>query len=82
MTLGEYAKEQIHNNRLTAKDVREGRTVFTYLDSLDYERRNQLLQEEHHKTWQSMTPVQQAGFIIDFEAMIRQKKRADNGKLK
>ena len=35
MTLGEYVKETIYNNRITAKDVREGRTGFNHLDSLD-----------------------------------------------
>lgn len=77
----EYVKEYIYNNRITAKDVREGRTGFNYLDSLDPEKREQLSQE-NRKIWESMTPDRQARLIADFEAILRQKRRMDGGKLK
>jgi hypothetical protein len=77
----EYIKEHIYNNKINADDIREGRTGFKYWDSLDQEKRSQLMQESH-ASWQSMTPKERAKVIFKFEAEIRKKRRADNGKLK
>jgi hypothetical protein len=38
--------------------------------------------QESHASWQSMTPKERANVIFEFEAEIRKKRRADNGKLK
>ncbi len=77
MTLGEYVREHIYNNRISYKDVKEGRTGFNHLDTLDPQKRNQLL-EQHRKIWESMSLDQQASFILDFEAMIRKRQRTDS----
>lgn len=71
MTLGEYVKSNIYNNRISARDVVEGRTGFNYLDSLDPKTRSRLSQE-NRMILESMTLDQQARLVADFEAIIRE----------
>ena len=73
----EYVKSNIYNNRISAKDIREGRTGFNHLDSLDPKTRSRLSQE-NRKIWESMNSDQQARFILDFEALIRKRQRSDS----